>query len=118
MAPLLIGLFYIDICVGAVALMPLLDLGDGLSTGLHIAVSALNSFALMMVLRRIEAAVVVVFLATTMVELAQLIIAGRTASVDDLCANAIGISIGVAWALLRSSPRQGSKIAAGLAASS
>jgi hypothetical protein len=100
MALILVSLLYIDAAVAALALLPGLALADGAATCLHIAVSAANVAILSAVLRSGSSAAALVFAATLVIEAAQLFIPGRTGCWEDVCANAIGVAIGLMLATL------------------
>jgi hypothetical protein len=100
MALILVCLLYVDAAVAALALLPGLALADGPAPCLHIAVSAANVAVLSAVLRHEAFAAVLVFAASCAVEAAQLFIEGRTACWEDVCANAIGVALGLACATL------------------
>jgi glycopeptide antibiotics resistance protein len=96
MIALLICLLYVDVAVAGLALVPNLGLPDHLATLLHMSVSAVNVVVLLAAIGRVRLVLCLVFAATCLVEFAQLFVDGRTASVEDICANAIGLTIGFA----------------------
>ncbi|MFC5069448.1 VanZ family protein [Flaviflagellibacter deserti] len=98
---MMIGLFAFDALFGFLALMPDLNMTESSAAMLHVSVSAINVFILAAMTRSLGAASFFMFGAGVFVEFLQIGIAGRSASIDDLFADCIGISIGALlyWSL-------------------